>query len=157
MWRVLSVVFQGLGQARLSVSRWEDTHTLLLTDYNYVTRLPHPLMCECQCAVGSMCACTSDRGCHEDGNDRKKWRSVISNHETDLYSSWAFVNQYLLLNTPSNACNLARIASWPLMPVRRRMQYDCLGIIPPRDKALEHLIARISANHMRTQVPNTDP
>lgn len=60
MWRVLSVVFQGLGQAGLSVSRWEDTYTLL-TDYNYVpacrtlgTNVRVQLgvyVCACTCAI----------------------------------------------------------------------------------------------------------
>jgi len=34
--------------------------------------------------------------------------------------------------------------------------HGCLGIIPPRDKALQHLDAHISANYTRTQVPDTD-
>lgn len=62
MWRVLSVVFQGLGQAGLSVSRWEDTYTLL-TDYNYVPACRtlgtnvrvqlgvYMCVCACTCAI----------------------------------------------------------------------------------------------------------
>jgi len=121
-------------------------------------------MYECQCAIGGMCACTRDRGCHEDGNDDdndknsdgKRWLLTGTGSNLSLSGFHSF--QKSLPVNPVKSAALDIYFAFTLLSVHcecTRM-HDCLGIIPPRDKALQHLEAHISANHTRTQVPDTD-